>query len=283
MRALIAFIAILSVSVPAFAATPATGRGRASMANQMDGRVAVSKKYIGNLAAVNGGDVQKPEVEDTTKPDVPDSVKPEEEKPKDMREREKAACIQNNIGVGATFVWASKYSNTGNYSSMIEDVEFPENNVCFVKVGVKSDDARIDVSDVPTKYFVMGETIKCGAWANADTLRGRILDAKKKGRTWATVGGAVGGAGIGVGAMELFGNELIGGKVEGQAALEDEELLCSQLKVLKQEKSSKYNDIMDALRTLRDQCNDTQWANAPKSDAVKKNCEKYDYDALLKC
>ena len=30
------------------------------------------------------------------------------------REREKNICLSNNIGVGNTFVWASKYSNTQN-------------------------------------------------------------------------------------------------------------------------------------------------------------------------
>ena len=133
-------------------------------------------------------------------------------------------ALNNNIGVGNTFVWASKYSDTSNYATMVEDTDNPENNVCFVKVDLKSDDSRISVTDVPSKYFEWGKTITCGSWANADTMRARILDAKKSGRVWGTIGGAVGGAGIGVGAMELFGNKLIGGKVEGQAALKDDEV-----------------------------------------------------------
>ena len=65
---------------------------------------------------------------------------------------------------------------------MVEDVNNPENNVCFVLVGVTSSDARIDVSDVPTRYYQMGQTITCGSWADADVLRQRILDAKRPGR-----------------------------------------------------------------------------------------------------
>jgi len=78
----------------------------------------------------------------------------EEAPKKDMREAERNACISNNIGIGNTFVWASKYSNTANYSTMVEDVENPENNVCFVRVELKSDDSKISVSDVQSKYFM---------------------------------------------------------------------------------------------------------------------------------
>ncbi len=58
------------------------------------------------------------------------------------RDRERIACIGNNVGIGNTFVWASKYSNTDSYSSMIEDTNNPENNVCFVLVSVQSDDVK---------------------------------------------------------------------------------------------------------------------------------------------
>lgn len=287
MKALVALLAVFSVYVSAFAATPESGRGRASMAYQMDSRAAASKRQIEHIAATNNvnNDVQKPQ--DTEKTE--EEVKPEVVPQKDMREREKAACINNNIGVGATFVWASRYSNVASYSSMVEDLENPENNVCFVKVELKSDDTRINLSDIPTKYFVMGEGITCGAWANEESLKSKILDAKKKGRTWATVGGVVGGAGIGVGAMELFGNKLIGGAVEGQAALSGTELLCSQMKVLKQEKSSKYYDIVDALKNLKKYCEETDWPNGempaeckPSSDD-KENFRGFDYKTLLAC
>lgn len=297
MKKLFTGFLVVFMVLPAIAAVPATGRGRASVSNQHDGRAAVSKKYINNIAATNSanssddntsGDAEGQSPAPDVKPDVTPDVVPE--KTKDMREREKAACIQNNIGVGATFVWASKYSNSSDYSSMIEDVEFPENNVCFVKVAMKSNDSRIDVSDIPTKYFLMGDTITCGQWTNEENLKSRILDAKKKGRTWATVGGAVGGAGIGVGAMELFGNKLIGGKVEGQAALSGTELLCSQMKVLKQEKSSKYNDIVDALKDLKKYCEETPWTTenpvpsaCNPSVAEIDSMQGFDYKALLGC
>ncbi len=269
MNKLFALIAVLAVSMSAVDAAPA-GRGRASKSSQMESRAAVTKKSV-ESTVVSEPTVVEEKAEDTA---------PEAEVKKDMREREKAACIQNNIGVGATFVWASRYSNTANYNSMVEDTEFPENNVCFVKVGMKSNDARVDVSDVPTKYFVMGENITCGGWTDAEVLKQRILDAKKKGRTWATVGGVVGGAGIGVGAMELFGNKLIGGAVEGQADMDGTELLCSQMKVLKQEKSSKYNDIVDALKEIKKYCDDSSlWTTT----AQPEECKSYDYKTLVQC
>lgn len=277
MKKSIAVFALFAASVPAMAATSATGRGHASMANQMEARVAASKRAA-NAPVVTQLAVEDVETKEAVQ--VVDDIVPE--KTKDMREREKAACIQNNIGVGATFVWASRYSNTANYASMIEDFEFPENNVCFVKVAMKSDDSRIDISDVPTKYFVMGDTITCGSWANEERLKQRILDAKQKGRTWATVGGAVGGAAIGVGAMELFGNQMIGGDVEGQAGIADQtELLCSQMKVLNQEKSSKYEDIKSALREMKKHCEDaTLWTDGASKP---EECDRYKYNTLLDC
>ena len=173
---------------------------------------------------------------------------------KDKRDVERAACLNNNIGVGNTFVWASRYSNTGNYATMQEDVENPENNVCFVKVDLKSADSRIGLSDVPSKYFQWGETINCGSWVDEEMLKQRILDAKKTGRTWATVGGAVGGAAVGVGSMELFGNKLIGGKVEGQKALEGTALLRSQFLTLKNKGDSRYEEFKTNLKSLQTAC-----------------------------
>ena len=122
MKKLITGFLVVFMALPAIAAVPATGRGRASVSNQHDGRAAVSKKYINNVATTNSsntsGDNTSGDAEgQSPAPDIKPDVEPE--KTKDMREREKAACIQNNIGVGATFVWASKYSNSSNYSSMI--------------------------------------------------------------------------------------------------------------------------------------------------------------------
>ena len=190
-------------------------------------------------------------------------------------QKQKEICLNNNIGVGNTYVWASRYSNTDNYASMIEDVENPENNVCFVLVEIKSTDPRIIVSDVPDKYFQMGQNITCGSWADADVLRQRILDAKKSGRTWATVGGAVGGAGLGVGMMELFGNRLIGGSVMGQKQFEDDAtgLLVAQLRALKNQDAASFNEFMYALDSLVDACN-----KYPGEKPAA--CSKYDYKRL---
>jgi len=200
------------------------------------------------------------------------------EEEKDMREKEKVACINNNIGVGNTFVWASRYSNINNYASMVEDVEEPANNTCFVKVEMKSDDSKISVADIPAKYFEMGQTITCGNWADEDALEKRILDAKKSARTWGTVGGAVGGAALGVGAMELFGNKLIGGSVQGQKALKDNELLYSQLAVLKKDEPAKYQQIMAQLRSLQKECESTIWQGATEKP---KECTDINYSYLL--
>lgn len=194
---------------------------------------------------------------------------------KDKREAERAACLNNNIGVGNTFVWASRYSNTNNYATMQEDVENPENNVCFVKVDLKSADARISMSDIPSRYFQWGETINCGSWVDEEMLKQRILDAKKTGRTLATVGGAVGGAAIGVGSMELFGNKLIGGKVEGQKALEGTALLRSQLLTLKNKNDSRYTEFMSDLKALKQACDEFKHAGGTLPD------ECSEFDALL--
>ena len=165
-------------------------------------------------------------------PVTEDSAKEEEKEPeKDMREAERNACINNNIGMGNTFVWASRYSDTSNYANMVEDAENPENNVCFVKVELNStNESRIKVADIEPKYFMWDETIKCGSWVNKKDMEKRILDARKGERIGGIVASTVGGAGLGVGAMELFGNKLIGGKVQGQKSANKETLYKNALK-----------------------------------------------------
>lgn len=173
----------------------------------------------------------------------------------DMREAERNACINNNIGMGNTFVWASKYSNTSNYASMVEDVINPQNNVCFVKVDVKSnDESRISASGLDSKYFVWGDSIECGSWVDKNLVEKRILDAKKGNRITGIVLSSVGGAAVGVGAMELFGNKLIGGKVQGQKALSEQELYRSQLLVMKEKNTSQYNKYVENLRVIKKAC-----------------------------
>lgn len=199
----------------------------------------------------------------------------EETPVKDMREKERNACINNNIGISNTFVWASRYSDTSNYATMVEDVEQPENNVCFVKAGLKSKDARIDVSDVPTKYFEMGQTVTCGSWANYDEIKQRILDAKKKGRALGTVATVVASAGVGVGAMELFGNKLIGGKVEGQQAMEGADLLRSQLLTLEKQDKAKYDEFITKLGELKDACKKYQEEINSDEEQMPTNCKNY--------
>ena len=275
MRAL--FVAFFGLCV-ACGADAATGRGRASMASQMlnESRAVASKNQISAMAMSQSGGVKQNEAEKTEESSM--AVTPEVMQPakKDMREKEKRACLSNNVGVGNTFVWASRYSNINDYSTMVEDTEEPENNTCFVRVELKSNDARINVADVPGKYFEMGHDITCGMWADENVIRQRILDAKKSARTWATVGGAVGGAGVGVGAMELFGNRLIGGKVMGQKDLEGVELLRSQLLVLKDQNQTEYNRFMTQLRTLKQYCDESKYPGVRDDLNAKDACEMYE-------
>lgn len=173
----------------------------------------------------------------------------------DQRDAERNACINNNIGVGNTFVWASRYSNTSNYATMVEDTANPQNNVCFVRVELKSDDeTRISVADVPAKYFMWGENIECGGWANKKDIEQRILDARKGARIGGIVASSVGGAGLGVGIMELFGNRIIGGKVEGQKDLKDDKLYRSQMLVLRENNSAQFERYRDDLAVLKKAC-----------------------------
>lgn len=299
MKNFVSVVAMCLIAMPAMAVTN-DAQSRRSMRGQMvmsapravavtntdaagagadDARTTASVKQINAIASVNTGvalsDTNKSSVR--VEPDDPVPVPEPTEPDVDNREKERAACINNNIGIGNTFVWASRYSNTANYATMVEDVEEPENNVCFVKVDIKSTNPKVSVSDVPSKYFVMGNNITCGDWADEETLRQRVLDSKKSARTWATVGGVVGGAGLGVGLMEWFGNKMIGGKVEGQNALTGDELLRSQLLVLKNDSPSEFDDIKDALEILADECDSDVWNGAERPD----ECEEINYQYLL--
>lgn len=286
MRKFCCFLTVLLLALPAMAAMPATGRGRAAARNTNDNARAGTLVSAPATASANRNKTDGAQNNTETQQPAETSQVADIQQVAQVNtyERDKAACIQNNIGVGDTFVWASRYSSAQDYVSLIEDVKKPENNVCFVKVSLSSADARIDVSDIADKYFLMGDTITCGEWADEAMLKQRILDAKKKGRTWATVGAAVGGAGLGVGAMELFGNKLLAkagvSSVEGQDGLDETDLLCSQLKVLQKEDKAEYDNIKQHLQTLSDKCENTNW-----TDEVKKpeDCGKYDYKILLDC
>ena len=181
--------------------------------------------------------------------------------------KQRNICVSNNIGMSNTFVWAAKNTMTDNYMNMVEDIEDPMNNTCYVKVDLKSTDNRIDLSDIKGKYFEMGQALVCGSWVDEAMLEKRILDGKKKARNWGIAASVVGGAGVGVGAMELFGNKLIGGKVEGQKALEGQELMLSQLKVLQKENPTEYKRVLSALENLEKNCSDNAlWGGNKPTD-----------------
>lgn len=288
LKFLTAVSVCLATGASALALQSPAGRGRASMSNQMmaapraagvvsTAQIAAAPVLgVAPTAVTSQAATEVQEVVAQATPDAALAVTPEVMQPAekvDMREAEKAACIGNNVGVGNTFVWASRYSNTNNYASMVEDVENPENNVCFVKVALKSNDPRITVDDIPTQYFDWGRTITCGSWADADMLKQRILDAKKKNRTLATVGAAVGGAGLGVGIMELGGNKLIGGKVMGQKNenLSEAQVLRSQMLTLKNKGSAEYSKYVEHLKTLKDMCT----SEAREDEEIAKMCDEY--------
>lgn len=280
MNKILYFVMCGLIAMPAMAASPA-GQARRSMQTQMvtnaprRATTASTNQITAMASAANST------ASDTTSENKSSArVEPvTENKTVDTREKEKNACINNNIGIGNTFVWASRYSNRDNYATMVEDTENPENNTCFVRVEVKSTDNRVSTSDIPAKYFEWGQNITCGAWADEGTLKQRILDAKKTARTWATVGGAVGGAGVGVGIMELFGNKLIGGKVQGQKNknLSDDQVLKSQLLTLKEKNPTQYNEFKNNLRALVDECNKDIWTDDNQPEA----CKEYDFEGIL--
>ena len=223
-------------------------------------------KLQGNKAVIPGAPTAPDTPVDPT-PDTPVDPTPDVDPMLEEIARQRNICLSNNIGISNTFVWADRNSDVTNYAYMVENVENPENNVCFVKVDMRSSDGRVDLSDIKSKYFVMGSGINCGSWADEKVLEERILDATKKGRTWGTIASVVGGAGAGVGAMELFGNRLIGGKVEGQKALDGQELLRSQLLALKKSNKAEYDRIYSALETLEAECKKLEaLENATKLD-----------------
>ncbi len=275
MKQFISWVVFCMLTVPALSATGRVGMVKSPIATAnrtSPAKMASMSVNTTNAIVTENISDNKPSirVEDNT---ATISTQPQ----KDKREKERAACMQNNIGIGNTFVWASRYSNINDYSTMIEDTENPENNTCFVLVNIKSNDSKVDVGDIRGRYFEMGRDITCGSWVDENKLEKRILDAKKTARTWATVGGAVGGAALGVGSMELFGNKLIGGKVQGQKALSDDELLRSQLLVLKKDNKSQYDSVMQSLRDLKKNCENPEWGNGEKPSA----CETIKYDYLL--
>ncbi len=216
MKKIISFIALSFVATSAMAAdmTPAQNRGRSTQSAQMRSapRSTGPKVVVGGGAggAVNETGSVAINVESAVAAPVNMIDTPE-------YKARKAACLNNNIGIGNTFVWASRFGDTTNYATMIEDLNTPENNTCFVKVTLKSNDDKIQIDDaVANRYYEWNNDITCGGWIDEGKMEKAILDAKKSGRVLTTVGVAVASAGVGVGAMELFGNKLIGGKVEGQ-------------------------------------------------------------------
>ena len=243
------FFVLTVLSLVAFDVAFAAQNARPAMSN----KIMAAPRYTASINQLNGIGVANGTVKTVTTTEEEPKTEPKPEV--DMREAEREACMNNNIGVGNTFVWASRYSDTSNYANMVEDVKNPENNVCFVRVEIKSDnESRVAVSDIAPKYFTWGETIECGSWLNEKEMEKRILDAKKGARIGGIVASTVGGVGLGVGAMELFGNKAIGGKVQGQKNLDGQELYRSILLTYKEKDKTEYDKIVSALKTMRQAC-----------------------------
>ncbi len=142
--------------------------------------------------------------------------------------RTKTACEDASKGRNNIFVWADVASTGKDFASLRENKN-PDKNICWVRVEVISNDPDIKTNSLPARYFQMGGGNNCGGWLNEDTVKQLVLDAKKSKRTWGTIAGVTGGAAIGVGAMELFGNRAIGGSLQGQKSLSPEELAYSNM------------------------------------------------------
>jgi len=165
--------------------------------------------------------------------------------------RSKEECNANSRSMD--FVWAAKAgANGAEYYMLTENVNSPSNNACWARVEITSSDPRVILTGIRPRYFMVDQNINCGDWVNKSDLEKQILDQRRRGRNWATVGGAVGGAAVGVGAMELFGNSMIGGAVQGQAALNPEQLL--HLRMTPDERIE-YQKAIDELRAA---CNELQ-------------------------
>lgn len=229
-------------------ANAAPDTSRRSMSSQMvmaAPRAVASKNQLNAMAAKNTDAESAAEKAAL-------AVTPEEMLPadKDIRQKEKEACLANNIGVGNTYVWASRNSDTSDYATMVEDFVNPENNTCFIKVEIRTNDPRIDMSGVSAKYFEWNrDPIKCGGWVSDEEMEQRILDAKKSGRVWGTVGATVASAGLGFGLMEAGGNKIFGDKVMGQKELSGTELFKSRLEELRTSKDKDKNKDYESHRT----------------------------------
>lgn len=272
MKNLLYIFVALTVCMPAFAVTNAT-----------QSRRSVSAKMVGSSRMTSSVNQLNP-LQTSSVRVYPDDYDEEEAAAAAEREKARAACEANNIGVGNAFVWASRNSNTSNYAMMVEDVKNPENNVCFALVSVTSNDPKIDLSGIPSKYFEMGRSVVCGEWADSEVIEKRILAAKKTTRALATTGAVVGGIGLGVGVMEAFGNKLIGNKVEGQAALSGAALLRSQLLTMKEKgMMDEYNSIKAKIKEIEDACKDDIWKTNEMPEDIKEICEgdeRLNFDVL---
>ncbi|MDR1826557.1 MAG: hypothetical protein LBQ49_02595 [Rickettsiales bacterium] len=165
--------------------------------------------------------------------------------------------LRNACLMGATgSVWANKaYARpdgvAADMAAAMTEHETAGENACFYPVAIKSADIKNMGRFFPPRHFMAGATVECGSWIDAADLDAAILDAKKNARTGWTIAASVGGAALGVGAVEGIG--AAGGwgdKYQGQRALEGVKLINAQLKSPKTPDKFK-NDVM----TVYNWCN----------------------------
>ncbi len=236
-------------------------------------RAVASKNHLNAMAAKNDNGTKQ---EAAALAVTPNEMLPADKETIERIKKEKEVCLLNNRGVGNVYVWASRNSDIGNYATMVEDVVKPENNTCFVRVEVNSNDSRIDISDVNGKYFELNSRpITCGGWVDDAVMEKKILEAKKTGRILGTIGVAVGSAGLGVGIMEGGLNKAIGGKVQGQKASNKQlEIFEANFEALK---GGEAKNAKTVFCELQNACT-SKWDKSPCKDLPYK-----DFVEDLKC
>jgi hypothetical protein len=168
-----------------------------------------------------------------------------------------------------------------------------------MKVELSSTDSDVKLNKIPGTYFAMNDTITCGSWVDKGKVEEIILDASSTSRILGTIGGAVGGAAVGVSAMELFGNDLlastdtfqsVGGQLDtgNKNAMTDTQVICSNLMALESDNKTQFTTTIASIREnvkncaavagVPDECTDDWKTGGKYADAIKlydaKDCMK---------
>lgn|GEM_PF-7069978 len=248
---------IAVVCIAAFDAAAQTTRGNRHGAPAIGGRASAGGAAVTAPTMVPGGTVQGGMVRaagdtggmvraadapisanDTSGTPLAVSEDPALAQARERAATDRANCIANNVGMAGVFVWGGTAArNSPDYATrgvagvgmLREDIVNPANNTCWVRVDLDSSERNVNLSGISGAYFAENDAVTCGSWANKKDIESKILQAKSTGRTLATIGGAVGGAALGVAAAETVMH--FGGWYRGQKTLApgSAELICSNL------------------------------------------------------